>query len=258
MTSVRRFADQVAVVTGAAAGIGAASAARLAAEGAITVLADIDQDGAAQQAARIVAAGGVAVAEHCDVGRLASWQELARRVAARFGRVDVIHNNAFTVERLAADALSESSWDRQIAVNLSSIYYCVQVLLALMTGPAPAIVNTASVHAMIGVPHYPAYAAAKGGIVALTRQLAVEYGPRIRVNSVAPGPIHTQTWRNVPEHRGQAHGAARGCRGRRGVPGLRRRGVYYGHNPPGRRRLSGHAHGRCYVMPRSALAGSTW
>jgi NAD(P)-dependent dehydrogenase (short-subunit alcohol dehydrogenase family) len=198
MTDQRRFADQVAVVTGAAAGIGAASAARLAAEGAITVLADIDRNGAAQQAARIVAAGGVAVAEHCDVGRLASWQELAGRVAAQFGRVDVIHNNAYTVERLAADALPESSWDRQIAVNLSSIYYCVQALLGLMTGPAPAIVNTASVHAMVGMPHYPAYAAAKGGIIALTRQLAVEYGPRIRVNGVAPGPILTQTWRDVP------------------------------------------------------------
>lgn len=120
-------------------------------------------------------------------------------MSKRFGRVDVVHNNAYTIERLPASELTEASWDRQIAVDLSSVYHSVWALIGLMTGRAPAIVNTSSVHAVIGLPSHPAYAAAKGGIVALTRQLAVEYGPRIRVNAVLPGPIRTAAWDGVSE-----------------------------------------------------------
>jgi NAD(P)-dependent dehydrogenase (short-subunit alcohol dehydrogenase family) len=196
---MERFAGQVALVTGAASGIGAASAARLAAEGASVVLADIDEDRARQVADTITTAGGTAVAVHCDVGSLASWRELADRVSSLHGRVDVVHNNAFALDKMAADVLPEASWDRQLSVSLSSVYYSARTLLSLMTGPAPAMVNTSSVHALIGLPGHPAYAAAKGAIVALTRQLAVEYGPRIRVNAVAPGPILTPVWRDVPE-----------------------------------------------------------
>ncbi len=192
-----RFEGQIAVVTGAASGIGAASAARLAAEGALVVLADIDEAGLARTLAAITGAGHRGEAIFCDVGDLASWQRLAQQIEAGHGRVDVVHNNAFALDRAPAHELSEQSWQRQLAVSLSSVYYSVRTLLPLMTGAAPAIVNTSSVHAMVGLPGHPAYAAAKGAIVALTRQLAAEYGPRIRVNAVAPGPILTPVWHDA-------------------------------------------------------------
>lgn len=199
MTGCRRFAGRIVVVTGAGSGIGAASALRFALEGAAVVLVDIDEASAEEQAAEIASSNGTAVVEPCDVGSPASWRTLAARLEARFGRVDIIHNNAFALERLPAHALSEESWDRQIAVNLSSIYYSVRALLGLMNATNAAMVNTSSVHALIGFPGHPAYAASKGGIISLTRQLAVEYGPRLRVNAVLPGPIVTRTWDGVPE-----------------------------------------------------------
>ncbi len=192
------FTDRVVVVTGAGSGIGAATSALFAAEGANVVLGDIDGDRAESVAASIRANGGSALALTLDVAEPSSWAELAGTVQSRFGRVDVLHNNAYTVERLPAGELSEDSWARQIAVDLSATYHSVRACLALMTGPAPAIVNTSSVHALTGHPGHPAYAAAKGGVIALTRQLAVEYGPRIRVNAVAPGPILTPAWDGLP------------------------------------------------------------
>jgi NAD(P)-dependent dehydrogenase (short-subunit alcohol dehydrogenase family) len=195
---VARFTDRIVVVTGAGSGIGSATSSRFAAEGATVVLGDIDLDRAESVAAAICGRGGSALALALDVAEAASWAALAQAVGSRFGRVDVLDNNAYTVERLPAAELAEVSWERQIAVDLSAVYHSVRACLGLMTGAAPAIVNTSSVHAYVGHRSHPAYAAAKGGVVALTRQLAVEYGPRIRVNAVVPGPILTPAWDGLP------------------------------------------------------------
>ena len=201
---MKRLEGQVAVVTGAASGIGAATAVRLASEGAAVVLADIDEAGMAATAATIARAGQLAETLRCDVGDPGSWQRLASHLETTHGRVDVLHNNAFALEKGAAHDLPDGSWDRQIAVSLSSVFYSIRSLHRLLSGPSPAVVNTASVHAMVGLPQHPAYAAAKGAIVALTRQLAAEYGPRIRVNAVAPGPILTPVWRDATAEQMQA------------------------------------------------------
>ncbi len=184
----------VALVTGAAAGIGAACARRLAAEGAAVVLADIRPAGAV--AAEIEAAGGAARAVRCDVADEAAWAA-AVRVARGFGPVSVLVSNAYALEVAPADATSRESWDRQLAVSLTGAFLGLRACLPDLRARRGSVVLVSSVHALVGLPGHPAYAAAKGGLVALGRQLAVEYGPEVRVNTVLPGPILTAAWDRV-------------------------------------------------------------
>lgn len=194
-----RFDSKLAVVTGAAHGIGAASAARLAAEGATVVLADIDAERAAEVAARIRADGGRAVHRQCDVSRREDWTQLRDQVHAEFGPVDVVHSNAFMHLPGSAHAMPQSVWDAELAVNLTPLLHAMFTFHDDLDERGGNIVVTSSVHAAFGLPGNPAYAAAKGGLCAMARQFAVEYGPRIRVNAVLPGPIRTQVWDDVDE-----------------------------------------------------------
>jgi NAD(P)-dependent dehydrogenase (short-subunit alcohol dehydrogenase family) len=193
-----------ALVTGAARGIGAACARRLAADGHRVVLADLDLSTAEEVAGELPGAGHAVV--RLDAGESASWGALAAAEPA----VDVIVNNAATVVLGRAHELAEDDWQRQIAVDLSSVYHSVRAYGADLLERGGAIVNVASVHAVLGYSGHPAYAAAKGGVVALTRQLAVDYGPAVRVNAVLPGPILTRVWDGVDEagHRLAALGTA--------------------------------------------------
>jgi NAD(P)-dependent dehydrogenase (short-subunit alcohol dehydrogenase family) len=188
---VTRFGGRVAVVTGGASGIGAATARRLAAEGASVVVADV-QDEPGQEIARSLGPG--ALYRRCDVASLADWQGLADETIARFGRLDLVHNNAYTVVIRPAHELSEEDWDRQIDVCLKQVFLAVKTCMPHLVESRGAMVNTASVHGVIDFRRYPAYDAAKGGVVALTRQLAAEYGPEVRVNAVLPGAILTPAW----------------------------------------------------------------
>ncbi len=192
-----RFDGRVVVVTGAASGIGAATAQRFAEEGASVILADINETEVNRVADEIREFTSDVVAVRCDVGSSADWRWLADVVEERGWRVNVVHNNAFTVAYSPAHLLAESLWDRQIAVDLSSVYHSVRTFMPQLKETRGSIVNTSSVHARLGFPQHPAYAAAKGGIVALTQQLAVEYGPEVRVNCVLPGPILTGAWRGL-------------------------------------------------------------
>lgn len=194
---MRRLQGKVALVTGAYGGIGAAVARRLAAEGAAVGLADIrDPSPAAEE---ITATGGRALPVTADVADEAAWDGAVAAVRDRFGPVDILVSNAYHVEIAPAHETSRQSWDRQLAVSLTGTFLGVRACLADLRANRGAVVLVSSVHALVGLPGRPAYAAAKGGLVALGRQLAVEYGPEVRVNTLLPGPILTPAWAQVSE-----------------------------------------------------------
>lgn len=196
---MNRFSGLTAVVTGAASGIGAASAVRLAAEGAAVLVSDIADEAGEAVAAAIRADGGQAAYVRCDVSSEEDWAGLREEAHTRFGRVAILHSNAFIHTLAAAHELPVATWDREMSVNLRALFLAVRTFLDDLRAERGSVVATSSVHADFGLPGYPAYAAAKGGMCAMIRQFAVEYGPDVRFNSVLPGPILTEVWNDVDE-----------------------------------------------------------
>jgi NAD(P)-dependent dehydrogenase (short-subunit alcohol dehydrogenase family) len=185
---------RVAIVTGAASGIGRATALALGGAGATVVIADVDAAGGEATVAALSAAGARGVARVVDVSRGAEVAGLVADVVARHGRVDVLVNNA-SVDSIGLDArvteLTEDAWDRIHAVTLRGRFLCCKYAIPAMTGGG-AVVNVASVAGLVATADRDAYTAAKGGLIALTRSLALEYGPLgIRVNAVCPGAFLT-------------------------------------------------------------------
>ncbi|UNO41577.1 SDR family oxidoreductase [Streptomyces sp. MST-110588] len=194
-----RFPGRTVLVSGAAGGIGAATADRLAAEGARVLLLDIDDERGEHTARRIRAAGGAASYQHCDVAREEDWQRAAHAARERYGPVDGLVSNAFLPYTAPADRTPLADWERQLAVNLTGAFLGVRAVLDDLRERHGAVVLTSSVHAHFGLPGRPAYAASKAGLTGLARQLAVEYGPHVRVNSVLPGPVLTGAWEAIGE-----------------------------------------------------------
>ncbi len=197
---MRRLEGRVAIITGGATGIGRATALRFAADGADLVLATSrNLEGLGRVAEEVRRAGRQAVAVRADVSVDADVQAMVRAALDAFGRLDVLVNNAGSAQPLSAvHDLAEDVWERVLAVDLKSVYlgarHAIPVMLA--SGRGGAIVNVSSVNSVVHVPGLPAYTAAKGGIDALTRQMALEYGPRgIRVNAVNPGLIAVESVR---------------------------------------------------------------
>ncbi|MFB7270880.1 SDR family NAD(P)-dependent oxidoreductase [Streptomyces sp. NPDC056244] len=198
MNGTTRFEGQVAVVTGAASGIGAATAERLAAEGAAVILADVAAERGEAVAAAVRDGGGRALFVRADVADQGDWERIV--VAAHgFGPVRVLVSNAYTVDVTPAHEMTLASWERQIAVNLTGGFLGFRAVLPDLRAHHGAVVLTSSVHAHKGIPGHPAYAASKGALLSLCGQLAVEYGPEVRVNAVLPGPILTAAWDRVSE-----------------------------------------------------------
>lgn len=195
----RRLPGRVAVITGAAHGIGAATAQRLAAEGAAVVLTDVADNAGTAAAASITGGGGRAEYVHCDVSSAEDWSALAAHVTQRHGRLDILHSNAYMSVVKPAHELTGEEWDRQLAVTLKGAWLGIKTFAGPLAAASGSMVLTSSVHALAGLPGHPAYAAAKGALCALGRQLAVEYGPGIRVNTVLPGPILTRAWDRIGE-----------------------------------------------------------
>jgi len=188
-----RFEDQVVLVTGAASGIGRATAARIGAEGGRVLCVDLQAEAAAETAEGIVKAGGRAEARACDV---ADPDQTAATVAAcveGYGRLDALCNVAGVLPPMQPSAEVElTTWQRALDVNLTGTFLMCQAALPHLLEVGGCIVNTSSTSALRGLPWSAAYAASKGGVLALTYTLAVEYGKQgVRANAVCPGNIKT-------------------------------------------------------------------
>lgn len=193
------LAGQVALVTGAAAGIGLATARALAGCGAKVMLADLPGSDGPAQAQRLLAEGAQAEFVPVDVADPASVQAMVQATRARFGRLDIAINNAGIsgadgsgVRRATADVLPET-WRRVLSVNLDGVFHCMQAQIPMMLeSGGGAIVNISSILGSVGFAHSAAYTASKHAVVGLTRVAALEYSARgIRVNAIGPGFIET-------------------------------------------------------------------
>lgn len=225
------LAQRCAVVTGAGSGIGRAIAKRLAAAGARVVVADLNREGAAQTVEAIIAAGGEAQVEICNVTQSSEVEQLFDRAESAYGPLRVLVNNVgFTLGGLL-DTVSDPDWERVLAGNLSATFYGVRAALQRMVPQRQgSIVNISSGAGLFGSPGMGAYAACKAGVINLTKTAAVEQaGSGVRVNCVIPGAIATPAMLAWAEHQagGRAAYEQRLTPGRMGEPEEIAAAVYF-------------------------------
>lgn len=215
---------KVALVTGAASGIGRATALTFAREGAKLVIADMNVDGGQQTVHMIAENGGEATFLQVDVSNATEVQAMISKAVETYGRLDCAHNNAGISsggQRAFTADYPEERWHQVIAINLTGVWLCMKYEIPQMVQQGGGtIVNTASVAGLVGLPYASAYVASKHGVVGLTRTAALEYAKQgIRVNCVCPGYIETpmtEQGRNDPER--MAHMLASEPIGRIGKP----------------------------------------
>ncbi|HEX2484453.1 MAG TPA: SDR family NAD(P)-dependent oxidoreductase [Myxococcota bacterium] len=189
---MRRFEGKAALVTGAAAGIGQATAVRLASEGASVACVDVSAEGLEATAKRCAEHGAAAWTARCDVSDAAQVEAAVAGCVERFGRLDVLVNIAGILSLEHSHALSLERWNQVLAVNLTGTFLFCRAALPHLLERGGAIVNTSSTSALAGMPYAAAYGASKAGVLALTRTLAVEYAKKgLRANAVCPGSIKT-------------------------------------------------------------------
>jgi len=190
-TPSRRFEGKVALVTGAASGIGRATAIRLASEGAAVACLDITEKGLEDTLDALASAGATAIGAQCDVSDEGSV-DAAVKQAATLGRVEVLANVAGIGGFHHSHEVPVAVWQKMIGVNLTGTFLVTRATLPALLDGGGAIVNVASTAGLIGSAYSAAYCASKGGVVMLTKALAVEYADKgVRVNAVAPGGVQT-------------------------------------------------------------------
>jgi NAD(P)-dependent dehydrogenase (short-subunit alcohol dehydrogenase family) len=204
-----RFDGAVALVTGAANGIGAAVARTLAVQGARVVVADIDQDGTREVVASIGAAGGVGLGITLDVADESAWERSVAEIERRLGPISLLHSNAALTSRDAlgygvpVPELPVALWNRVMEVNFGGcLLSCKHVVPSMLRAGRGSIVFTSSILGLRGKGDGLAYGASKAAVLSLTRSIAAEYGRRqIRCNAVAPGSVATQVMANLDDAR---------------------------------------------------------
>ena len=187
-----RYQDKTAIVTGAGSGIGRAIACRLAAEGGVVAVLDVDEAGGRETVSAIEADGGRAGYHRCDVTDGGQVQAVFAEVAEAGGGLDVLINNAGVACVGTVEQTTEADFDRIVQVNIKGVYHGLKAAVGLMVGRGGVILNMASVASVLGIPDRFAYSMSKGAVYMMTMSVACDYvKSNIRCNCVAPGRIHT-------------------------------------------------------------------
>jgi len=201
---------KVALVTGAAAGIGLAAAQALVAEGAIVYLTDIEDERGTQAVAAITAGGGTAFYSSQDVREEAGWEDIIARIKKDQGRLDVLVNNAGIAVTGAITEMSLESWQRQNAINIDGVFLGMKHAIPVMDlHESGSIINISSVAGLKGAPGLAGYSGSKGAVKLMTQSVAGECAAGhkgVRVNSVHPGIIDTEIWSKMPNEENSTEG----------------------------------------------------
>ncbi len=196
-----RLENKVAIITGGGSGIGREAALLFAKEGAKVVVADVNEKGGEETAAEIRKNGGDGFFAKLDVTNREQSKQVVKDSLGKYGRIDVLINNAGITQDALLSKMTEEQWERVIDVNLKGVFNCIQALVEVMVNQGSgAIINTSSIVGINGNIGQVNYAATKAGVIGVTKTLSKELGKRgIRVNAVAPGFIKTPMTSNVPD-----------------------------------------------------------
>lgn len=195
------FSSKIVIVTGSGQGIGACVAAEFAKHKATVIIAEIDEEAGKEVEEMILQDGGDACFIQTDVADEVSVKQMVFQVVERYGKIDVLVNNAAIPFQSNLFGTSIEEFEKVMRVNVTGAYMCTKYCGTYMTGEGPSIINMASTRALMSEPNTEAYSASKGALLSLTHALAASLGPKIRVNAISPGWIETNAWKKKKDRK---------------------------------------------------------